>query len=140
MASTTRAPGAPTVPESHRALLDTPVGALATIGPKRMPQLTALWFLYDEASGAVKFSLNTARQKVKNLRTRPGASFLVIDPANPYKTIELRGQVEIEPDDDYAFADRVGTKYGADLRKMDAPGEKRVAVTLRPTKVNIWGQ
>ena len=48
--------------------------------------------------------------------------------------------VEIEPDDDYVLADQVGKKYGADLRSMDRPGEKRVMVTLHPTKVNIWGQ
>jgi PPOX class probable F420-dependent enzyme len=105
-----------------------------------MPQLTALWFLFDVSDDAVRFSLNTARQKVKNLRTRPEAAFLVVDPANPYRTIELRGRVQIQPDDDYAFADRVGAKYGADLRTMDRPGERRVAVTLRPDKVNVWGR
>lgn len=130
----------PAVPASHRALLDAPVGVLATIGPDGLPQVTALWFLYDEAAGAVRFSLNTARQKTKNLRARPEASFLVVDPASPYRTLEVRGRVELQPDDDYAFADRVGAKYGADLRKMDKPGERRVMVTLRPAKINTWGQ
>ena len=129
-----------TIPASHRALLDAPVGVLATIGPDGLPQVSALWFLFDEAAGAVRFSLNTARQKVKNLRARPEAGFLVVDPANPYRTIELRGRVELQPDDDYAFADRVGKKYGADLRALDRPGERRVVVTLRPAKVNVWGQ
>lgn len=131
---------APSVPASHRALLDAPVGVLATLGPKGAPQVTALWFLYDQSDGAVRFSLNTARQKTRNLRRRPAASFLVVDPANPYKTIELRGRAEIEPDDDYTFADRVGKKYGANLRQMDKAGETRVKVTLRPTKINVWGQ
>jgi PPOX class probable F420-dependent enzyme len=129
-----------TMPASHRALLDVPVGVLATIGPDGLPQITALWFVFDEADGSVRFSLNTSRQKVKNLSARPQASFLVLDPANPYRTLELRGRVEIQPDDDYAFADRVGQKYGgADLRNMDQPGQKRVAVILRPEKVNTWG-
>ncbi len=128
------------IPESHRALLDAPVGVLATIGPDGFPQVTALWFLYDEGEGAVRFSLNAARQKTKNLRARPEASFLVIDPASPYRTLEIRGRAELQPDDDYAVADKVGRKYGADLRAMDRPGEQRLAVTLRPTKVNTWGQ
>ena len=127
------------IPESHRALLDAPVGVLATIGPGGFPQVTALWFLYDEQDGAVRFSLNTARQKTKNLRRRPECSFLVLDPANPYRTIEIRGRAELQLDDAYAFADRVGQKYDADLRKMDRPGEQRVVVTLRPEKVNTWG-
>jgi PPOX class probable F420-dependent enzyme len=131
---------APSVPASHRPLLDAPVGVLATLGPKGVPQVTALWFLYDERDGAVRFSLNTARQKTRNLGKRPEASFLVIDPGNPYKTIELRGRAKIESDDDYAFADQVGKKYGANFREVDRPGEKRVKVTLRPAKVNTWGE
>ena len=131
---------APMIPPSHRALLDAPVGVLATIGPDGFPQVTALWFLYDEAEGVVRFSLNTTRQKTRNLRAHPEVAFLVIDPANPYRTIELRGRAELQPDDAYAFADRVGNKYGADLRQMDRPGEQRVVVTLRPLKVNTYGE
>jgi PPOX class probable F420-dependent enzyme len=130
----------PAIPASHRALLDAPVGILATVGADGLPQVTALWFLFDAADELVRFSLNTTRQKVKNLRARPVASFLVMDPANPYRTLELRGRVDLQPDPDYAFADRVGNKYGADLRTMDRPGETRVAVTLRPVKVNTWGE
>ena len=128
------------VPESHRGLLEAPVGALATVGADRFPQVTAVWFVWDEEEGVVRFSLNTARQKVRNLRARPEASFLILDPASPYKTVELRGRVEMEPDDDYAFASQVAKKYGgADLKAMDGPGQTRVKVTLRPTKVNTWG-
>jgi PPOX class probable F420-dependent enzyme len=129
------------IPASHRSLLDAPVGVLGTVGPKGVPQLTAVWFLYDAAAGALRISLNTRRQKYKNLRRRPDASFLILDPASPYRTLELRGRVEIERDDDYAFATRVGQKYGgADLRQMDGPGQRRVVVTLRPEKVNTWGE
>src|SRR5262249_19995953 len=127
------------IPASHRALLDGPVGVLATVGKDGYPQVTALWFLYDEADGVVRFSLSTTRQKTKNLRAHSEASFLVVDPADPYRTIELRGKSKLEADDDYAFADQLGKKYGADLRKIDKPGEKRLAVTLRPHKVNTWG-
>ena len=41
------------------------------------------------------------------------------------------------PDPDYAFADKIGKKYGGvDLRRMDRPGQSRVVVTLHPVKVN----
>ena len=50
--------------------------------------------------------------------------------------MDVRGRAHIEPDDDYAFADRLGQKYGgADLRAMDQPGETRVVVTLEPVRV-----
>ena len=137
----TATPASPTIPDSHRSLLDAPVGVLGTVGPDGLPQISAVWFLYDEADGVLRISLNTARQKYKNLRRRPQASFLILDPASPYRTIELRGRVEIAPDDDYAFAAREGEKYGvADFRQMDGPGQTRVVVTLRPQRVNTWGE
>jgi hypothetical protein len=42
----------------------------------------------------------------------------------------------VEPDDDYAFAERLGAKYGGlHLRNMDRPGEHRTVVTVRLTRV-----
>lgn len=129
-----------TVPASHRDLLKAPVGVLATVGPDGYPQASAVWFLALDDGGVV-FSLNTSRQKSKNLRRRPECSFLIVDPASPYRTLELRGRVEIAPDPEYATADRVFAKYGSQMnpRQMDKPGESRLAVTLRPEKVNVWG-
>ena len=127
-----------TIPESHADLLQADTAILATIGADGYPQVTALWFVRDE-DGLVKLSLNTSRQKVKNLREHPACTLFIVDPANPYRTLEVRAQAEISPDDDYAFADKLGRKYGADLRTMDQPGERRVVVTLRPVKVNTYG-
>ena len=59
--------------------------------------------------------------------------------ANPYRYLELRGDADITPDDDYVFADKVGAKYGSDLREHDEPGVSRVVVTIRPVRVNTWG-
>ena len=126
------------IPASHRDLLDTQVAILATNGADGWPQVTALWFLFDD-EGGLRLSLNTARQKTKNVTANAKATLFVIDSANPYRTLELRGTVEIEADDDYAFADRLGSKYGTDLRTIDQPGETRVVVTLRPTHVNTYG-
>ena len=127
-----------TIPESHADLLQADVAILGTIGSDGYPQVTALWFLRDE-DGQVKLSLNSSRQKVKNLRANPACSLLIVDPDNPYRTLEIRAQAEISPDDNYAFADKLGRKYGADLRTMDQPGQSRVVITLRPVKVNTYG-
>ena len=125
------------IPDSHKDLLNAQIGVLGTIGASGRPQLSATWFLADGET--VKISLNTTRQKVKNLRAEPKVSFLIFDPANPYKYVELRGDAEITPDDDYAFADQVGAKYGSDLRDRDQPGETRVVVAIKPTRVVAWG-
>jgi hypothetical protein len=42
-------------------------------------------------------------------------------------------------DADYAFAAKIDAKYGSNLREMDGPGESRVAVTIRTTRVRAWG-
>jgi PPOX class probable F420-dependent enzyme len=122
-------------PSSHRDLLEAEVATLATIDGRGFPALSEVWFLFDE--GEVKVSLNTARLKTKNLQERPECSLFILDLAVPYRYLEIRGRARIEPDDDYAFADKVGAKYGGtDLRAIDLPGESRVVVTVEP--VNIW--
>jgi PPOX class probable F420-dependent enzyme len=126
-------------PESHQDLLKAPVATLATIGQDGYPQVTALWFLFDD-DGVIKLSLNTTRQKVKNLQAHPECTLFILDPATPYRTLEIRARAEITPDPDYTFARKLGAKYGgADVSKNDRPGETRVVVSLRPLKVNTWG-
>jgi PPOX class probable F420-dependent enzyme len=122
------------IPDSHRDLLDGQFATLATIGANGIPQLTEVWFLYDE--GEVKTSLNTARLKTRNLRKRPECSLFLLDLTNPYRYVDIRGRAQIEPDDDYTFATKLSAKYGgADLREHDGPGESRVVVTIVPDNV-----
>jgi len=127
----------PEIPASHRDLLDAQFATLATINPDGRPQLSEVWFLAED--GTVKFSLNNSRQKTKNLTARPAATVLILDLANPYRYVEIRGDAEVTPDPDYTFADKVGAKYGgADLRDRDQPGDTRVTVSIRPTRINVW--
>ena len=125
------------IPDSHRDLLEAEVATLATVGEDGYPQVSEVWFLAEGDS--VSISLNTSRQKTKNLWANPAVSFLILDLANPYRYLELRGDAEITPDDDYVFADKVGARYGSDLREHDKPGVSRVVVTIRPVRVNVWG-
>jgi PPOX class probable F420-dependent enzyme len=126
-----------TIPDSHRDLLNAQVAVLGTIGASGRPQLSGVWFLTEDDT--VKFSLNTARQKVKNLQADPKASVLIFDEQSPYRYLEVRGDAEITPDPDYTFANKVGAKYGgADLRERDNPGDTRVVVTIHPTRVFAW--
>lgn len=129
-----------TVPESHLDNIgSSQVVTIATNGTDGRPQVTAMWFLADEA-GNVTLSPNTSRQKTKNLQRDPRVTLLFLDPANPYRTVEIRATAKIEPDPDYVTAAAVGAKYGvADLRQMDGPGESRVSVTFDVEKVNTFG-
>ena len=123
------------IPDSHRDLLDVPVATLATVGPDGRPQLSEIWFLAE--GDTVALSLNTSRQKVRNLLRNPACTLFILDLAIPARYLEIRGDAEITPDDDYTFADQVGAKYGgADLRTRDKPGESRVKVVIKPARVN----
>ena len=123
------------IPDSHRDLLDAPVATLATVGADGRPQLSAVWFLADDDT--VRVSLNTSRQKTKNLTNNGAATLFILDTANPARDLELRGDATVVADPDYAFADQVGAKYGGvDLRSMDQPGESRVVVTIEPVRIN----
>jgi PPOX class probable F420-dependent enzyme len=122
-----------TIPDSHRDLLEQPVGTLGTIGADLRPQLSEVWFVVEDDT--IKLSLNNSRQKVKNLERSPGVSFLLLDLANPYRYLEIRGDAKIDHDPAYALADKVGKKYSADLRVHDAPGTLRKVVTIVPTRV-----
>ena len=121
------------IPESHRDLLAAKILTLGTITPDGRPQLSAVWFLAED--GTPRISLNTKRRKVRNLRRNPACTAFILDLANPLRYLEVRGDAEILPDDDYEFAGRLGAKYGADVRAMDSPEDTRVQVVVHPTRV-----
>jgi PPOX class probable F420-dependent enzyme len=123
------------VPESHRDLLDAPFATLATVGPTGRPQLSTVCFLACE-NDTVQLSLNATRQKSRNIVDNPKVALHILDATNSSRYLELRGDATVEPDHDYAFADRLGAKYGGlNLRVMDRPSEHRTVVTVSVTRV-----
>jgi PPOX class probable F420-dependent enzyme len=121
------------VPASHEDLLESKFATFGTIDDDGFPQLTEVWFLAED--GEVKISLNKTRRKTSNLATRPECSLFVLDLANPFRYLEIRGRARVT-DDDGSFAKRVGAKYDADLAAYDSPGETRVVVTIDPVKIH----
>jgi PPOX class probable F420-dependent enzyme len=122
-----------TIPASHRDLLDAQVATLATVGANGRPQQSILWFLAE--GGTLRLSLASSRQKTINLQRHPACSLLIADPVVSQRYLEIRGDAELEADPDYAFADKLGAKYNADLRLYDPPGETRVVVTIIADRV-----
>jgi PPOX class probable F420-dependent enzyme len=128
----------PSIPASHRDLLESagPV-ALATVGPTGHPQVTAIWAVLD--GDLIVTSLAGVRQKLKNLAARPQATVFAIDPGNQFRTLEVRGDVTIEPDPELETLKQVLAAYGTDLASFGGPLEDRVTVVLRPTRVVAQG-
>lgn len=123
------------LPESHRDLLEAPgVGILSTITPAGLIQSTGIWFLVDD--GQVKISISSARKKLRNLQDNPVATFFLLDPANPFRFVEVRGTVTLEPDTDFAFRAKVSAKYSTDIAGFDQPGDTRQVATIQATTIN----
>ena len=120
-------------PSTHTDLLDADVATLATIDGDGLPQLTEVWFIHD--GGELRLSLNGERFKTANLKARGACSLLILDLANPYRYLEVRGTARVD-EDDGSLAGKVGQKYNADLTAYDQPGEVRYAVTIEPRKVH----
>ena len=122
------------VPETHADLLQAPVTAvLTTVGADGLPQSTAVWFLVEE--GTLKTSLITSRQKYKNLTRNPKATLFILDPANPYRTLEVRAEIELLADPDKRMLPKFAAHYGADEATLDIPGSDRVIAVFQPRRV-----
>ena len=72
-------------------------------------------------------------------QARPQASVFAVDPANPYRTLEVRGDVTIAPDPDLATLAAVVNAYGTTLDNFAGPLDDRVSIRLYPTRVVTQG-
>ncbi|MCL2515050.1 MAG: PPOX class F420-dependent oxidoreductase [Microbacteriaceae bacterium] len=127
------------IPADHLDLVQRPgVVTLTTIGPSGYPQSSAIWFTLGE-DGLVRTSLTKVRQKYRNLAARPVASYFWIDPANPYRTLEVRGDVRIEEDTDLSYIRALAARYGTTPEAAGIPLDDRVIVTLLPTRIRTNG-
>jgi PPOX class probable F420-dependent enzyme len=125
------------IPDSHRDLLEAAgIGLLTTVGSDGLPQSTAVWYLLEDE--VVRATMVASRQKFKNLQRHPKATLFVFDPANIYRTIEVRADVTMEPDADLAFVRRIVTAYGADFDSFE-PRDDRWVITLTPVHVVASG-
>jgi len=122
------------VPESHRDLLNAEFATLATLGPDGRPQLSEVWFVAE--GDQVSVSLNTGRQKTKNLLARPACCLFILDLTNPGRYLEIRGDALVSDDENIATVEKVTAKYGANVREFDGPDDRRVVVTITPSKIN----
>jgi PPOX class probable F420-dependent enzyme len=134
------------VPESHRDLLDRPiVVALVTLMPDGQPQATPVWCHYD----GEHVIINTARgrQKDRNMKQRARVTVLSIDPDNPYRWLEVRGEVaDVTEEGGVETINLLAKKYrGVDdyyggvtpIERRDQ--ETRVNFRIKPTRVLTGG-
>ena len=130
------------VPEKLQDLLEWDTKAyahVATIGPDGAPQNNPVWFDWDGSQ--LLFSQTTTRQKLKNVEREPRVALSILDPENPYRYLEIRGTVvEVQPDPDKAFIDRMAQKYlGEEKYPWNRPEDERVIVVVEPDRTTSMG-
>jgi PPOX class probable F420-dependent enzyme len=99
------------IPESHLDLLTRPLYvSFTTLMPDGTPQMSVVWHLWD--APYILVSSPATSQKTRNVRWDPRVTFLMIDPQNAFRYLEIRGVVEAVVDDpDYLFLDRITQHY-----------------------------
>lgn len=128
-----------TVPKTHEGILQsTTLAIVSTLGPKGEPQTSPVWFGWD--GNVLRFSHTKARQKYRNLKRDPRIAVTLVDPANPYRYIEIRGTATIEDDPTKAYIDVMSKKYtGNEHYQGNQPGDERVIITVKPEHINTMG-
>jgi PPOX class probable F420-dependent enzyme len=128
------------IPEQYLDILQsTALVHVATIGPKGEPQNNPVWFGWDGTH--ILFSQTKGRQKYHNLQREPRVALSFVDPANPYRYLEVRGNVaRIEEDSDNRFINSMAKKYiNQDVYPWHKPGDERVVVVVEPQRITKMG-
>jgi PPOX class probable F420-dependent enzyme len=135
----------------YKRLLDEPVVAVVSvIGRTGLSNLTPVWFDYE--ADLVLLNLAAHRKKVEWLRRTPQATFLLMNPQNPYHWLSIKTTVarEISEDDPdegarvTAQLDRMWAKYigqpGSYALRDPSRDERRILFELRVDSVATFGR
>ena len=120
------------IPATHLDLLTTTTLAhIATVGPHGEPQVNPVWFDWDGVY--IRISQTRTRQKLFNLERDPRIALSIVDPANQFRYLEVRGIVgRIEDDVDNAFVDGLAQRYIGRSYPWHRPGDQRVILYIKP--------
>ncbi|MDP9236531.1 MAG: PPOX class F420-dependent oxidoreductase [Chloroflexota bacterium] len=109
---------------------------IATLNKDGSAQVTPVWVEYDGDN--VIINTEEKRQKTKNMKRDPRVTLSVIDMANPYQYVQIRGRVaEMTTAGADAVIDSLAKKYlGQDKYPYTQPGDVRVTVKIQPERVS----
>ena len=123
------------IPASHQDLLDRPlIAALATTLADGTPQVTAIWFNYED--NALYFNTARGRLKDRNIRARPYVAIMVVDPAATNRYIQIRGPV-VEADEEIGAEHINFLSHRYDGKDYNLPaGQQRVRYKVIPEHID----
>jgi PPOX class probable F420-dependent enzyme len=109
---------------------------LATLMPDGSPQVTPVWV--DYVDGFVLVNTAGGRQKDRNVRRDRRVSLSIQDPENPYRFVQVRGQVvEVLEEGADAHIDKMSLKYtGNPQYQWRNPAEIRLILKIQVESVS----
>ncbi len=128
------------IPASFHDLLMSPgIATLTTNGADGYPQSTALWYHFD--GDMIRIVMQAGTRKAKNLQRDPRCTFILIDPRNSHRVIEVRADADltVEQGDDRPLSTMILARYGTSPERMSNVDAPRVIATLQPVRVNTVG-
>jgi PPOX class probable F420-dependent enzyme len=118
--------------------MDGPLTAiLTTIGADGLPQSSAVWYRWEE--GRLLVSTKRWAAKFRNVEARPPVGFIVVDPANEFRYVEIRGTATTEDDPGCAVRDRIRAKHGIAADAPDPAAADRVVIAVDPVRIVAYG-
>ena len=128
------------IPEAYKDLFQKKAFAnLATLMADGRPQVSPVWCDLDGSH--IRINSAKGRVKDKNMRRNKKVALSVTDPDNPYRHLDVQGEVvEITEQGADAHINALTKKYlGKDQYPFRQPGEVRVMYRIRPDKVTQMG-
>lgn len=117
------------IPDSAFDLFDDPhYAVVATLLPDGSPQATVVWIERD-GDDTVVFNTERGRSKPANLERDPRVAVTIIDSANPYRYVQVRGTAAMSEEGGREHIDKLARKYtGADYQ---AHRDDRARIVVR---------
>lgn len=128
------------IPEDYKDLFEKKAFAnLATVNADGTPQVTPVWVDYD--GDYVLVNSARGRRKDKNMERNRAVALSIQDPDNPYRYLEVRGNVtEITEQGAAQHIDKMAKKYiGLDKYPWSKPDEVRVIYKIKPEHTSKMG-
>lgn len=112
---------------------------LATLMPDGTPQVTPVWFDYQ--NGIIRVNTAKGRVKARNMKEGSPVALAIMDPDNPYRYVQIRGRVgHVRENGADAHINSLAKKYlGQDKYPYAQPNEVRVIIDIEPTSASGMG-
>jgi PPOX class probable F420-dependent enzyme len=106
---------------------------VATVDEDGTPHVTPVWV--DTDGEHILFNTAKGRVKYNNMVRNPAVAVSVVDKTDDYRTLWVKGTVELVEEGADDHIDRLAKKYlGKDRYPFRNPTEQRVIVRIKPTK------